>query len=184
MKRKPKPARVVGSATPKAGRCGARLRGKDAGRFCSDDPVKGRTRCRLHGGASLRAAASPRFTSGMYAKGVSGLEIFIAPFAEAETRLIDRWRRDPEDALRLQLAEGALVQRRALRAGAMEIYSRLGTMVASTARALVSLHEVPPPDHTLPKWIEAFEGKSPEDFERDLEVIRRDAESIPAQVAR
>ena len=159
----------------RSGRCGARGRGTQAKLFCDEDPVEGRTRCRIHGGASPSAAAHPRFKTGMFSKGGGGLEIFTAPFAAAELRLIERWRRDPEEALRHQLAEGALVQNRAMRAGNVDIYARLGTMVATTARALVSLHEVPPPDDTLPQFIEAFEGKTAADFERDLEVIRRDA---------
>lgn len=165
------------SAKPKAGLCGARLRGKLAGRFCTEDPAKGRTRCRVHGGASPRSTEHPRFKHGLFSKGAQGVEIFVAPFAEAEVKLIERWRRDPEEALRLQLAEGALVQRRALRAGNVEAFARLGTMVATTARALVSLHEIPPPDNTLPTFIEAFEGKTLADFERDLEVIRREADT-------
>lgn len=166
----------AGSAKPLAGSCGAKLKGKDAGRFCDTDPVKGRTRCRAHGGASLRAAASPSLKHGLRSKGPAvGLEVFIAPFAENEKQLIDRWRRDPEGALRLQLAEGAVVQRRALRAGAVEIYSRLGTMIATTARALVSLREVPPPERGLPQFVMVFEGKTIADFEHDLEVIREKA---------
>lgn len=166
---------MTGSAKPREGRCGARLRGKDAGRFCADGLVKGRTRCRLHGGATPREAARNSTRHGAYAKAKVAPALFEAPFVESEARLIDRWRRDPEEALRLQLAEGAVVQRRALRAGAVEIYTRLGTMIATTARALVSLREVPQAERGLPKVVEVFEGKTAEDYERDLEVIRRDA---------
>lgn len=166
---------MSGSAKPREGKCGARLKGKDAGRFCTDELVKGRTKCRAHGGASPRAADHPRFRHGLHSKGAAGPDLFQAPFVESEARLIDRWRRDPEEALRLQLAEGAVVQRRALRAGAVEIYARLGTMIATTARALVSLREVPQAERGLPKMVEVFEGKTAEDYERDLEVIRRDA---------
>lgn len=166
--------RYVPAARP--GRCGAHGRAKQQAKlFCDEEPVEGRIRCRAHGGASPRAAAHPRFKTGMFSNGGAGLEIFTAPFAAAELRLIERWRRDPEEALRHQLAEGALVQNRAMRAGNVDIYARLGTMVATTARALVSLHEVPPPDDRLPQFIEAFEGKTAADFDRDLEVIRRDA---------
>ena len=167
------PARYVPAARP--GRCGARGRGKQAGLFCDEPPAPGRTRCRVHGGASPVGAAHPRTTHGLYAKG-SASDIFAAPFADEERRLIDRWRREPEEALRLQLAEGALMQRRAMRAAAVELYTRLGTMIATTARALVSLREIPPPEHGLPKLIEVYEGRTPEDFEHDLELIRRDAQ--------
>ena len=167
------PARYVAAA--RSGRCGARGRGKQAGLFCDEPPVPGRTRCRIHGGASPAGAAHPRTTHGLYAKG-SASDIFAAPFADEERRLIDRWRREPEEALRLQLAEGALMQRRAMRASAVELYTRLGTMIAATARALVALREVPPPEKGLPKLVEVFEGRTPADFERDLELIRRDAQ--------
>ena len=32
------------------GRCNARLRGKRAGKFCTHFPMKGKRRCRMHGG--------------------------------------------------------------------------------------------------------------------------------------
>lgn len=167
------PARYVPAA--RTGRCGARGRGKDAGLFCDEPPAAGRRRCRIHGGASPAGAAHPRTAHGLYARGGAS-EIFAAPFGDEERRLIDRWRREPEEALRLQLAEGALMQRRAMRASAVELYTRLGTMIATTARALVSLREVPPPERGLPKLIEVYEGRTPADFERDLELIRRDAQ--------
>lgn len=165
---------------PAAGRCGARLRGKLAGKFCGEDPVKGRTRCRVHGGASPRAAAHPRFIHGLRSKGLAGTEFITTPFAESEQRLIERWRRDPEEALRYQIAEGAVVQRRAQRVGNVEAYARLGTMVATSTRALVSLREVPQAERGLPKLVEVYEGKTPADFERDLEVVRREAAGVPA----
>lgn len=163
------------TAKPREGLCGARLRGKDAGKFCGDDPAKGRTRCRIHGGASPRAAAHPRFVHGLRSAGALGLGWLTNAFEDTEQRLIERFRRNPEEALRLQLAEASVVQRRAQRAGNVDAYTRLGTMIATTARALVSLHEVPPPERGLPKLIEVFQGKRPEDFERDLEITRREA---------
>lgn len=173
----PTPARYVPQARP--GKCGARGRGEHAARFCDEDPVAGRGRCRIHGGASPQGAAHPRFKDGIHSRGSAGLEIFTASFTETEQKLIERWRREPEDALRLQLAEGAIVQRRAQRAGNVEAYARLGTMIATTARALVSLREVPPPERGLPKVVHMFEGKTAADFEHDLELLRREAE-VPA----
>ncbi|HZP97212.1 MAG TPA: hypothetical protein VFC31_12910 [Candidatus Limnocylindria bacterium] len=167
------PARYAAAAHE--GRCGARGRGKQAGLFCDEPPAPGRRRCRVHGGASPIGAAHPRTTHGLYARGGAS-DILAAPFADEERRLIDRWRREPEEALRLQLAEGALMQRRAMRASAVELYTRLGTMIAATARALVALREVPPPEKGLPKLVEVFEGRTPADFERDLELIRREAQ--------
>lgn len=164
-----------GTAKPQDGRCGARLRGADAGRFCSEKPEKDRTRCRAHGGASPRAAASPQFRHGMRARAVAVADWIGAAFDDREQRVIDRFRRDPEEALRLQLAEAAVVQRRAQRAGNIDAYTRVGSMIAATARALVSLREVPQAERGLPKVVEVFQGKTPADFEKDLEIIRRDA---------
>lgn len=170
------PARYVTVA--RSGRCGARGRGKDAGRFCDETPAQGRRRCRVHGGASPLAATHPRITHGVYVGGTAP-ELVAAPFTDEERRLIDRWRREPEEALRLQLAEGAVMQRRAMRFANVDFYTRLGTMIATTARALVSLREVPPPERGLPKIVELFEGKTTDDFEHDLEVIRGEAQ-VPA----
>jgi hypothetical protein len=45
--------------------CGAKTR---AGTPCKRQPTPGRTRCKLHGGASLAGFASPRRTHGLYSK--------------------------------------------------------------------------------------------------------------------
>jgi hypothetical protein len=53
-------------------KCGAKTR---AGTPCERFPVPGRTRCKLHGGASPRGVAHPRFQHGVYsACPFSGLE--------------------------------------------------------------------------------------------------------------
>jgi hypothetical protein len=41
-----------GLDAPQEGRCSARLRGERKGKFCSSIPVKGRNRCKMHGGMS------------------------------------------------------------------------------------------------------------------------------------
>ncbi len=58
------------SKKPKAGRCGAQLR-KKPGQYCLRKPLIGRTRCRLHGGASLVGIASPSFVHGKYSGALS-----------------------------------------------------------------------------------------------------------------
>ncbi len=47
--------------------CGSQLRNKP-GKFCRQPCMKGRTRCRLHGGASPQGADSKSFKHGMYSK--------------------------------------------------------------------------------------------------------------------
>lgn len=59
-------------AEPIPGRCGAKLRGKP-GRFCGAYPTKGRTRCKLHGGASLQGYEHPGFKTGMFSASLKKL---------------------------------------------------------------------------------------------------------------
>src|SRR5262249_55581059 len=47
-------------------RCGAKLRGKNA--VCKRRPLKGRKRCRLHGGNTPAGVASPHFRHGRRSK--------------------------------------------------------------------------------------------------------------------
>ncbi len=73
------------SSAPIPGRCGARLR-KKPGQYCGHWPLKGRTRCRLHGGASLAGPASGTWDTGKFSK--------YLPTDLAER--YDRHRRDPK----------------------------------------------------------------------------------------
>lgn len=171
-----------GSAKPQPGRCGARLRGPDAGRFCTDELVEGRTRCRTHGGLSLRAAAHPRSSHGMRTKTTGVLD--ASPYSPAERRLLDRWRRDAEDAVRVGIGELGVWRERALQKGNIAAAVSISTALATNARALVALREVPQMERTLPTFVEAFEGKELADFQRDLEVIKREAEIPSAAVRR
>jgi hypothetical protein len=47
-------------------KCEAKTKG--TGKPCQRAPVKGRERCKLHGGATLQGADSPRYKHGMYSK--------------------------------------------------------------------------------------------------------------------
>ena len=47
--------------------CGAQLR-KKPGRFCQKPPIKGKRRCRLHGGKSLGGIASGKYKHGRYSR--------------------------------------------------------------------------------------------------------------------
>ena len=50
--------------------CGSKLRNKD--RHCQKSPLKGRNRCKLHGGASVRGIAHPNFVHGKYSRDIIG----------------------------------------------------------------------------------------------------------------
>lgn len=84
-----------GSLEPLPGRCGARLRASDPPRYCQKNPMKGRERCRLHGGLSLRGIANPSYQGKGYTKDVP------ARLLERMLEAID----DPElTSLRTELA--------------------------------------------------------------------------------
>lgn len=159
----------AGSAKPKVGKCGAKLTRADRGRFCDADPLKGRTRCRLHGGATPREAALNATKHGEYAKTPATQKPAIAAtaFDGTEKGLIREWRRDPEEGMKQTLAEVLVVQRRALRAGTFELYCRLTTAAGTIARSIASLHQVPPADPNLP-GIEFVYGDKREDFADDM----------------
>lgn len=58
--------RVKGSPAPIEGRCGARLRKSDPPRYCAQYPLEGKTRCKLHGGASLSGPNHANWKHGKY----------------------------------------------------------------------------------------------------------------------
>jgi hypothetical protein len=94
----PDPAFAVGQVVDGRVVCGAKTR---SGAPCRRSPAEGRTRCRLHGGATLAGPAHPRWRDGRHSKFVQGA------FLEA----YERARRDPD---LLSLAdELALVDARA-----------------------------------------------------------------------
>lgn len=53
-----------GSPAPMDGKCGSYLRGSDPPRYCKKDPVRGRTRCKLHGGNTPIGPDSPHWVHG------------------------------------------------------------------------------------------------------------------------
>lgn len=59
--------RLRGSAAPVAGKCASPLAGCPD-RFCTQDPLVGKTRCKFHGGRSLSGIAHPKFKHGRYSK--------------------------------------------------------------------------------------------------------------------
>lgn len=58
-------------AGPIPGRCGSPLR-KKPGQFCGAWPLEGRSRCRLHGGASPIGPASPQWKHGRHSTALRG----------------------------------------------------------------------------------------------------------------
>lgn len=73
-----------GSTTPEPGKCGSRLAGPGASephrtlnpdtpwRYCLQRPLKGRERCKHHGGMSLAGPAHPGFKTGIYSAAFAG----------------------------------------------------------------------------------------------------------------
>jgi hypothetical protein len=70
---------------PIPGRCGAKIRSRTGG-FCKRYPLVGRTRCRLHGGATPRGVDSPHYKHGRYSKAlpVRLLQNYEAAIADQE----------------------------------------------------------------------------------------------------
>lgn len=66
------PLPLRGSETPQPGRCCSPLANRP-GRFCTSYPLRGKTRCRKHGGRSLSGFASATFKHGLYSKDLKGL---------------------------------------------------------------------------------------------------------------
>jgi len=100
------------AATPE-GRCGARLQGRQ-GDFCDEPPLKERTRCRLHGGATPVGRDSPNFRHGRDSR-------YPVPLDDEEQARYDAYQRAVYDRARADLAADlalARVQRdRAITAG-------------------------------------------------------------------
>lgn len=88
----------MSSPEPIPGRCGARTRGDEPG-YCARFPESGRTRCRLHGGATPRVhvRASPE-TKARLAELLADPDLLEARAAVALSQLgVERLALDPED---------------------------------------------------------------------------------------
>lgn len=69
---------------PLEGRCGARLR-RHPGKYCGKWPVSGRTRCRMHGGATpIAGPTHPTFKHGRQSKWTKALGKLGTLYAEAK----------------------------------------------------------------------------------------------------
>ncbi len=72
------------AAVEELGGCGAKLRLSDPARYCRRRPLKGRKRCRLHGGRTPRGMGSPHYAGRGYSQ-------------DLPTRLLDRWEEALDD---------------------------------------------------------------------------------------
>src|SRR2546422_6240138 len=65
-------------------RCGAKAR--TTGAPCRNPPVRGATRCRMHGGTQPVGIASPNFKTGLYSRSLRGpyLELYERALADPE----------------------------------------------------------------------------------------------------
>ncbi len=122
--------RAKGSSRPVPGRCGARLAKRHGlgsetpWRYCTQAPLHGRTRCRLHGGMSLTGIAHPRFGTG------EGTGHRLNPFA-AGTALARGYADLQRDEDFLTLKE----EMRLLRAREVEVVERLASGSGESAQA-------------------------------------------------
>ena len=74
------------SLKPRPGRCGSLIshwkRKFGVKQYCEAYPIKGRTRCRCHGGRSLRGVEHPRFKKGLHVKNVFPDQFYGKTFDE------------------------------------------------------------------------------------------------------
>ena len=84
------PKKMPGDKRPKKGKCGSKLRKSlekyGQIRYCVLFPVRGRTRCRLHGGATLQGMASATYRGKGYSQSVPKhlKDIYEAHFDDPE----------------------------------------------------------------------------------------------------
>lgn len=91
-------------------RCGAKLRGKD--KTCHQWPVKGRERCRLHGGMTPQGPASPQWKDGRRSKWSRAFGDAISPEHRASLMDMANGIRSQEyaiDTMRERMETGAAI---------------------------------------------------------------------------
>jgi hypothetical protein len=59
---------IRGSEQPVPGKCGAHLWRTNPPRYCNKDPVKGRAKCRIHGGKALMGIANGAYKDGRFSR--------------------------------------------------------------------------------------------------------------------
>lgn len=101
--------------------CGAKLRGKNA--YCQKPPMKGKRRCRLHGGATPSGPDSPNFKHGRYAEAFKG-------------QMAGKFKQASADEQPLDLLPELAVQRSVL---SQYIASRSRSMTATDAERINAL---------------------------------------------
>ena len=126
----------AGSPEPIEGRCAAPLRGRP-GKFCKALPLKGKTRCRMHGGKSLCGPSAPGFKHGEYSR-----------YALLPPELAQRMEVARQDPDRLELTEHIDL-----------LNARLSELMANAARAAITLHKMTPDGLAVgnPPWLELRE---------------------------
>lgn len=121
-------ARIESAILQVDGRCGAR-RKDGTGGFCEKYPVEGRTRCRLHGGASPRGGPGHH----SYRTGIYSHES-IVPVTKDEQAAMAAYEAEGTD-IRKQIATQKLVIQRAVKMGNLTAASQAGAALASMIRA-------------------------------------------------
>ncbi|MEP6872279.1 MAG: HGGxSTG domain-containing protein [Anaerolineaceae bacterium] len=126
------------TAEPLPDRCGARLRGPRAGRYCAMPPVSGRARCRMHGGFA-GAPAGPR--NGKWKDG-SRAQI-VAPLDAEEVALRERLRAEDFRDLRPVIGDVKFLFARAVGAGNHDAAARHAAALGGLVRAQMAVWQTP-----------------------------------------
>lgn len=94
--------------------CGAKNRN---GKPCERPPLKGKTRCRLHGGLSKSGAESGPYSHGIYAEAYSEDEIAMLDYLNSRLGAVD----DEINMTRIRLRRAQLAEKKALEAEEAEL---------------------------------------------------------------
>jgi hypothetical protein len=171
---------------PIAGRCNAHTRSNGKPGLCQHYPAKGRTRCRLHGGASLRGTAHPRFVDGLSrGRRVLRPEQLVHELTPDELKRGKAYQAMPTSKfLAERLALLGVLMDRGVAHGDGGMPAAYGLAIASVARVkLVADRDRLAGGGVIdvPVFVETFEGKTREDFRREhQEHTRKVLESVDA----
>jgi hypothetical protein len=164
---------------PIEGRCNAKKRSGDP---CTQYPVAGRKRCRMHGGATPRGRDSVHFKHGLDSRYMSPEDLVGELTQSEEKRMRELQAMTTSKVLSERLAVAVILQDRAIAHGDGALPSSYGVVIASMARAkIMADRDRGAGVADLPQFIEVFEGKTRDDFRREhQDHTRRVLETVTA----
>ena len=153
------------TSMPTPGRCGARLRGSRRGSFCDLPPVRGKTRCRMHG-ARAGPPTGPR--NGRWRDGARAKR--ATPLNKEELGLIQQLREQPPGYLVDAIASIKFMLARAVWSRNDDATARHASALGSLVRASVAAGDQKPYlpigsevlDRIVDAMVDALEAEVPD----------------------